>query len=261
MTVGHLHLQGDPSSWPGQLLDLYRRTTTGDRFRITAPSIAGSGIAGSDDASGRSGRQPALTELVTGGGFRCVSASRPPSSKHDGEYSASVIAERQWTLPDTVAANMRLLVCGLNPSPTSADRGIGFGRPGNRFWPAAVAAGLVTEAFSPDAALTQHGVGMTDLVKRTTTKASELLPTEYQQGLTRVEQLIAWLQPERICFVGLAGWRVTMDRSAKAGWQNERLGGRPVYLMPSTSGLNAHSQLPDLTEHLSAALNNPVPLR
>ena len=47
------------------------------------------------------------------------------------------------TLADTVGAGMRLLVCGLNPSVYSADVGVPFARPGNRFWPAALAAGLV----------------------------------------------------------------------------------------------------------------------
>ncbi len=39
--------------------------------------------------------------------------------------------------------------------------------------------------------------------------------------------------------VGLAGWRAAVDRKAVAGVQPEPFGGRPVYVMPSTSGLNA----------------------
>ena len=34
-------------------------------------------------------------------------------------------------------------MCGLNPSLYAADAGVGFARPGNRFWPAALAAGIV----------------------------------------------------------------------------------------------------------------------
>jgi hypothetical protein len=37
--------------------------------------------------------------------------------------------------------------------------------------------------------------------------------------------------------------------------QPEGLGGRPVYVMPSTSGLNASSSLGDLTAHLRAAVD------
>ena len=43
-------------------------------------------------------------------------------------------------------------------------------------------------------------------------------------------------------------------RTAVAGLQGESLGGRPVYVMPSSSGLNAHSSVADLADHLRAAL-------
>ena len=105
----------------------------------------------------------------------------------------------------------------------------------------------------PDHALTAHGVGMTDIVKRTTRRADELDPDEYSQGLARLERLVSWLEPATVCFVGLAGWRTVVDRRAGAGWQEVTLGGRPVYLMPSTSGLNASSQLPDFVDHLTTA--------
>ena len=57
------------------------------------------------------------------------------------------------TLADSVGPGMRLLVCGINPSPFSADVGVGYGRPGNRFWPAAVAAGVAPVDRDPVAAL------------------------------------------------------------------------------------------------------------
>jgi hypothetical protein len=45
-----------------------------------------------------------------------------------------------------------------------------------------------------------------------------------------------------------------VDGAARAGLQPETFGGRPVYVMPSTSGLNAHTQLPALVDHLQCAL-------
>ena len=83
---------------------------------------------------------------------------------------------------------------------------------------------------------------MTDLVKRATPRAAELTRDEYREGFARVERLCAWLQPAAVCFVGLAGWRAAADRHAQPGWQSE-VGGRPVYVMPSTSGLNAATPL------------------
>jgi TDG/mug DNA glycosylase family protein len=188
----------------------------------------------------------ALGDVLTGAGF-AVSALTVD------EDVVRARASRMRSLADTVGAGMRLLVVGLNPSLYAADAGVGFARPGNRFWPAALAAGLVTVDRDPRHALVVHGVGMTDLVKRATTGADELGADEYAAGLARVERLCRWLEPAAVCMVGLAGWRAAADRHAVAGRQRRRLGGRPVYVMPSTSGANAHAGLDALTGHLAAA--------
>jgi TDG/mug DNA glycosylase family protein len=196
-----------------------------------------------------------LVDVVVGAGFHDVSLARP-------EDDTWVLARRARTLPDTVGPGMRLLVCGLNPSLYSADRGVGFARPGNRFWPAAVAAGLVTRPRDPLHALLQHGVGMTDLVKRATVAASELDVDEYRDGVGRVRRLVEWLRPGAVVFVGLAGWRAAIDRRARAGPVEDGFAGVPAYVMPSTSGLNASSQVRDLVAHVRAATDlAPAPGR
>jgi TDG/mug DNA glycosylase family protein len=157
-------------------------------------------------------------------------------------------------LPDVVAPGLAVLFCGINPSLVSAERGHHFARPGNRFWPAMRAAGLSTADRDPAALLAEHRIGMTDLVKRATVAAAELSPEEYRHGLGRIERLCEWLRPGAVCFLGLAGWRVAVDRRAVAGVQPSTLGGRPVYVMPNPSGLNAHAQVPQLADHLRAAL-------
>ncbi len=152
---------------------------------------------------------------------------------------------------------MKLLVCGLNPSEFAADAGVGYARPGNRFWPAALGAGLVSRERDAAHALRHHGVGMTDLVKRATVGAAELSTDEYRAGLDRVERLSEWLRPTAIAFVGLAGWRAAVDRKAIPGWQRRSVGGAPAYVLPSTSGLNARTPLTELTTHLRAAAEPP----
>ncbi|MDW3219213.1 MAG: uracil-DNA glycosylase family protein [Acidimicrobiales bacterium] len=191
-----------------------------------------------------------LLDVYVGAGF-AVDEHRHRETEHWPNLLSSLTRRR--SLPDTVGPGMRLLVCGLNPSLHAADMGVGFGRGGNRFWPAALAAGIVTVDRDPRHALREHGIGMTDLVKRATPRADELDRREYVDGLARLERLCAWLRPEAVCMVGLSGWRAAADRKATAGWQDRTLGGSPVYVMPSTSGLNAHAQLPDLTQHLRAA--------
>ena len=187
-----------------------------------------------------------LRDLVVGAGFAVDDVVVE-------DVSIRLRAKRERTLADTVGPGMRLLVCGLNPSVYAADAGVGYARPGNRFWPAARAAGIVERDRDPVDALAHHGMGMTDLVKRATTGASVLTAAEYRAGSARVERLIRWLRPDAVCFVGLAGWRAAVDPRAAAGEQAAGFGGAPAYVMPSTSGANAHARLDDLADHLRAA--------
>jgi len=163
-------------------------------------------------------------------------------------------ARRARTLPDTVAAGQRVLVCGLNPSVVAADAGYGFAGPSNRFWRAAVVSGLVTRPRDPLGCAVDDGVGMTDMVKRATPNAAVLTIEEYRAGADRVRRLVEWLHPQLVLFVGLAGWRAAVDRTAVAGLQRCGFGGAPAYVMPSTSGLNAHSTPTSLAAHMADAL-------
>ena len=79
-----------------------------------------------------------IDDLMTGAGFTDIVMTEAD----EGHWEVQVTRGR--TLADTVGPAMRLLVCGLNPSVYSADAGVGFARPGNRFWPAALAGGLVS---------------------------------------------------------------------------------------------------------------------
>ena len=187
-----------------------------------------------------------LDDVIEGAGFAPLGLRR-----HGDGWRLRL--ERLRTLPDTVAAEMRLLVVGLNPSVVAADAGYGFAGPSNRFWKAALGAGLVVRAHDPGAALFDDRVGMTDLVKRATPRSALVTADEYRAGAERVERLVAWLAPAAVCFVGLEGWRAARDRRAIAGWQDGGFGGRPAYVMPSTSGLNASARLDDLVRHLRVA--------
>jgi double-stranded uracil-DNA glycosylase len=239
---------------PMALGDLHRSLS------IDAPVVlqlfGGDREHGSDDGDRFAGRRYAhwpeqlLCDVVVGAGF-VVDALDVSATGH--EPLLTVHARRVVSLPDTVGRGMRLLVCGLNPSPGAAEAGVGFFRAGNRFWPAALAAGLVRRDRDPRAALVGDGVGMTDLVKRTTRRADELSVDEYRAGVERLDRMCRWLEPASVCLVGLAGWRAAVDRRAVAGWQDRRLGDRPVYVMPSTSGLNAATSVDDLVTHLRTA--------
>ena len=190
-------------------------------------------------------------EMIEGAGFR-VSQLHPIRSG----FWLDLQARATRTLPDWIAPGLRLLICGLNPSLLAADTGIPFARAGNRFWPAARAAGLIERERDLGDALAR-GLGFTDCAKRATASAGELEPEEYMTGLARVERLVRRYAPEAVCFVGLDGYRRALDRSASPGWIPAGFGGRPAYLMPSTSGLNAHATPADLALHLRRAAAGP----
>jgi TDG/mug DNA glycosylase family protein len=192
-------------------------------------------------------RPEPLSDLLVGAGF----AVEEVRVEDDVVWAR---ARRARTLPDTVGPGMRILVCGLNPSVVAADAGYGYAGATNRFWPAAVAAGLVSRPRHPLHALTAHGVGMTDLVKRATPGAGEVTAEEYRRGAERVRRLAEWLQPRVVLFVGLAGWRSAVDRSSGSGLQPGDFGGSRAYVMPSTSGRNAHVRPADLVGHMRQAL-------
>jgi TDG/mug DNA glycosylase family protein len=86
-----------------------------------------------------------------------------------------------------------------------------------------------------------------------------LTAAEYVEGAQRLTRLVEWLRPRVVCFVGLAGYRAAIDRKAKLGWQTEHFAGTPTYVMPNTSGLNAHAKPADFVDHLRAVSEAPPP--
>ena len=248
--ASYLHVPNERVPWA--FAQLHDALAVGAVAHLVLHAGETSGLLTDDDFPGRyfsAWSADALTNVLIGAGFAVESCAVDT----DNDFWIEARVTRARTLPDTVGPGMRLLVCGLNPSVNAADVGVGFAGPGNRFWPAAIAAGLVSRDRDARHAFTAHHVGMTDLVKRATPRAQEITRAEYRTGLGRVERMVEWLAPGAVCFVGLAGWRAAVNRKAVAGVQPDGIGGRPVYVMPSTSGLNAATSLADLVDHLRAA--------
>ena len=156
-------------------------------------------------------------------------------------------------LPNRVRRGLRLLVCGINPSPASAGAGIGYFRKGNRFWSAALGAGLVSADRDPDHALRVDRVGFTDFVARVEADASKLGTAELREGAADVEALVRQYKPGAVLFTSITAFRTAVDRRAPIGVQPLPFGGRPAYVMPSTSGRNASTSLAQLTDHMRSA--------
>jgi TDG/mug DNA glycosylase family protein len=153
-------------------------------------------------------------------------------------------------LPDILGPDLRVLFCGINPSLASAARGHHFARPGNRFWPALALAGFTPRRLTPDedVLLPSLGLGITNVVSRPTRAASELPAAELHAGYAALGELVADVAPAVVAMVGIGAWRtVSGRRDAGVGLQSSaQVGGRPVWVLPNPSGLNASYQLPEL---------------
>jgi TDG/mug DNA glycosylase family protein len=250
-SASYVHLSR--GAMPMALRDLHGSLVVGGSAELRLFVGDAEGDFGDDDFPGRFfslWQEQHLRDVLSGAGF-AIDALELHERPHDPVWQVRLTKDHR--LADTVRPGMRLLVCGLNPSIYSADVGEHYARPGNRFWPAALSAGLVSRDRDSLHALLHHGVGMTNVVARPSVAAAELTLEEYRTGMARLERLCAWLQPGAVCFVGLAGWRAAVDRRAEVGVQPRTLGGVPVYVMGSTSGLNARTLPAAHAAHLRAA--------
>jgi double-stranded uracil-DNA glycosylase len=142
-----------------------------------------------------------------------------------------------------VAPGLRVLFVGINPSLRSAEVGHHFARPGNRFWPTLHAAGFTPRRLRPDEdhELPAHGIGVTNIAFRPTREAGELSRAELREGAVELEATVRCHEPRLVAVGGLTAYRIAFDRPRAAmGLQPDGIGGRPVWVLPNPSGLNAH---------------------
>ena len=162
---------------------------------------------------------------------------------------AEQLAAYGGTIPDLVAPGLNVLLVGINPGLMSAAIGHHFGNPANRLWPALHLAGFTPRRLHPAESpeLLSYGVGITNLVARATATAAELTADEIRAGVAPLTELVEANEPRYVAFLGLTSYRTAFGRPhATVGEQPETLAGSAIWLLPNTSGLNAHYQLPDL---------------
>lgn len=166
-----------------------------------------------------------------------------PSGRSDRPTPAELEAARDLVLHDVIAADLRVLFCGINPGLWSAATGFHFARPGNRFWPALHASGFTPRQFAPreQDSLLALGLGVTNIVARTTARADELTGEELRAGAAILTEKAARFRPAWVAVVGVTAYRTAFARpKATVGPQPEPIGASRVWVLPNPSGLNAH---------------------
>ena len=158
-------------------------------------------------------------------------------------------------MPDVVGPGLDVLFCGINPGRWSGAVGHHFAHPGNRFWKVLHAAGFTDQVLSPfeERRLLDAGLGITNLVARTTATAAELEPEELRDGAARLARKVRRWRPEAVAFVGVGAYRTGFGRPrAGVGAQPDTVGGALVWVLPNPSGLQAHYGLDQMASHYAA---------
>ena len=172
-------------------------------------------------------------------------------------------AARNITVPDLIGPNVRLLFVGINPGLWTAASQTHFAHPGNRFYPALFQAGIIEREIDRGvgmddddrAHLIERGIGITNIVRRTTARASELTAAELRTGGSELRQFVREHPPAVVAVAGVTAYRAAFRLpKAAMGEQPDNFESARLWVVPNPSGLNAH----ETTESLAAAYRAPA---
>lgn len=171
---------------------------------------------------------------------------------------------RDAVVPDLLPADgepLRLLFVGINPGLWTAATSTHFAHPGNRFYPALLAGGVITEPIDPAAGMTDadrdrlrsRGIGITNIVARATARASELSREELRAGGEQLTALVSSRRPQVVAVAGITAYRTAFGLpKAVPGRQPDALAGSELWVVPNPSGLNAHETVATLATAYAA---------
>jgi double-stranded uracil-DNA glycosylase len=167
------------------------------------------------------------------------------------------------TVPDLVGPDLRLLFVGINPGLWTAATQTHFAHPGNRFYPALLAAGIIERPIDRGVGMTpadrthllERGVGITNIVHRATAKASELSAVELREGGEQLRLFVRVHRPAVVAIAGITAYRTAFGvPKATMGEQPGLFEGTRLYAVPNPSGLNAHENVASI----AAAYREPA---
>src|SRR5205807_369753 len=103
--------------------------------------------------------------------------------------------------------------------------------------------GFTPRRFDPSEQdeLLELGIGITNVVARTTARADELTADEFRAGGETLAAKVVRFRPRWLAVVGITAYRAAFgDPKARVGRQDRRIGDANVWVLPNPSGLNAH---------------------
>ncbi|QCW51505.1 mismatch-specific DNA-glycosylase [Nocardioides dongxiaopingii] len=175
-----------------------------------------------------------------------------------GFTRAELESFRDAEVPDLLPGHgtpLRLLFVGINPGLWTAATATHFAHPGNRFYPALLRGGVVERRIDPAAGMSDadrdhlraRGIGITNVVRRATAKASDLTPEELRAGGVELAALVRRAHPAVVAIAGITAYRTAFGLPrATPGRQPAPFEGAELWVVPNPSGLNAHETVDSL---------------
>ena len=140
-------------------------------------------------------------------------------------------------LPEVLAPNLKLVICGSAAGEQSARLGAYYAGRGNTFWETLHAVGLTPHQLRPTefATLLEYGIGLTDLVKDQ--KGMDHAIRFGAGHATRLDEVLIKWEPRILCFNGKRSAREYFNTSDVGyGLQTTRVRETRLFVAPSTSG-------------------------
>jgi TDG/mug DNA glycosylase family protein len=148
-------------------------------------------------------------------------------------------------VPDYLQPGLDLVIVGINPGLRSGASGHHYAYPGNHFWKLVYESGLIPEplSFAEDYRMLEFGIGLTNLVDRTTREASQLTREEQAAGAENLKAKLRLHRPRIVCFNGMGIYTAFAGvKTVSLGLQPERLDEMLLFVVPSSSGRTAAYQ-------------------
>jgi double-stranded uracil-DNA glycosylase len=140
-------------------------------------------------------------------------------------------------LPDLLAPDLKLIICGSAVGGRSAVLGHYYAGPGNKFWHTLVATGLTPRTLHPSEAcrLLDFGIGLTDLVKNQVGSDRDIQFERDERE--HLHMKILDYQPYYLCFNGKRAAKEFFGSEQVAfGLQEKKIGVTTnLFVAPSTS--------------------------
>lgn len=158
--------------------------------------------------------------------------------KRFGEMSEEEVLKMK--LPEHLDYNLDILFVGINPGLMAAYKGHHYAGANNHFWRCLYESGLVAEKLThlDDVRCPSYGIGLTNMVERTTRGSADLSRQEMRDGKDALIRKVEQYKPLIVCFNGKVIYELFSGSKCTVGRQKDPIPGTNtvVYVMPSTSG-------------------------